>query len=196
MTPRVGKSSSFYKPDAKAGAFAGHCVKAPAFTCIFRNKVEPGRISNEKCGLTRVGAQGSIFAVEFVQQKLGDCIEGPEYIQTRAGSSLKALNTPLAIIQQVFQEVGGRNVGKVALIKLEDIRHLIQSEVLLSEVLLQIAEALDVLLHLVPLRVGSKDDTVNVPEHKLPSRIIEHLAWNSVELKFCPEPVENDGVKW
>ena len=142
-----------------------------------------------------LGRKGRL-AVESVQQKLGDCIEGRKYIQTRAGNSLKTLNTPLAIIQQVFQVVGGRNVGKVALIKLKDIRHLIQSEVLLSEVLLQIAKALDVLLHLVPLRVGSKDDTVNVPEHKLPSRIIEDLARNSVELKFCPEPVENDGVNW
>src|SRR5215469_18411125 len=142
-----------------------------------------------------LGGKGRL-AVESVQQKLGDCIEGRKYIQTRAGNSLKTLNTPLAIIQQVFQVVGGRNVGKVALIKLEDIRHLIQSEVLLREVLLQIVEALDVLLHLVPLRVGSKDDTVNVPEHKLPSRIIEDLARNSVELKFCPESLENDGINW
>src|SRR6516165_712219 len=30
----TGKSSSFYTPDAKTGAFVGHFVKAGAFTCV------------------------------------------------------------------------------------------------------------------------------------------------------------------
>jgi hypothetical protein len=71
--------------------------------------------------------------------------------------------------------------------------HAVQLVVVLPEILLEVPEALDVLLEALPLRVGDEDHAVHAPQDQLPRHVVVDLARHGVELELGHEAAYGQG---
>src|SRR5882724_3425058 len=93
-----------------------------------------------------------LFLTEFADQNHArDGVEGVEDPIAVDGHGLEVRDLPGPSVEHELHVLDGRDVGEIALVVLNDVRHLIKIVVVLPHVLFQIAKALDILLQSVPL---------------------------------------------
>jgi len=78
---------------------------------------------------------------------------------------------------------------------LEHARNLVERDILLRQILFQILKALDILLHLFPLRIGHETKPVSAAQDQLAGGVIDYLAGNRVELEFGDKPFDHHRVE-
>ena len=139
-------------------------------------------------------AELAVFTIKLSQKQLRYGIEGCKNILTSFCYRLKTLHPSLPVVQEVFKIVGRSDVLKVALIELQDIWKLVKGYALSSQVLLKISEAVDIFLHLIPLRIRYENDGVDVAQYELACGVIDDLAWDSEKLKLCFKSLEDFGM--
>jgi hypothetical protein len=100
----------------------------------------------------------------------------------------------LARVQRAVHELGGRDLGQVALVVLEDERQGRGVQLVREQVLGHLAEALDVLLPAVGRGVGDEDQRVRALQHQAPRRRVERLARHRQHLQPQVEPAEAGGL--
>jgi hypothetical protein len=71
------------------------------------------------------------------------------------------LDALLPIVQHVLEVIDRRDVLEVPLVVLQDVGNLVDRDVLLREVVFEIFKALDVFLHLFPLRIGHENYAIH-----------------------------------
>src|SRR5215213_6060492 len=91
---------------------------------------------------------------ELVEQHAGDHVQSLEHAFALVGAAGKGRHLNLTIVQQEIHVFHWRDIRQIALVVLEHIRNVINVELQALQVILKILEALDVLGHLVVLRVG------------------------------------------
>src|SRR5947207_497935 len=97
-------------------------------------------------------------------------------------------NYGLVLALEFFRKrFNGKDVGKVALIKLQNIRNLIEVVTVLFQVRHQIVERFGVGVHSLLLRVGNENDSVDAAQDQLPAGVVENLSWDSIEMDSCLE---------
>src|SRR5204862_4916921 len=74
-------------------------------------------------------------------------------------------------------------------------RDLLERHVLEREVVAEIFEALDILFHFFPLRIGHKNNSVDTPQHQLPGRVVNYLAGDGIKLKLGHESLDHDRIQ-
>src|SRR5204862_4264837 len=84
---------------------------------------------------------------------------------------------------------------QVALIVFEDERHIVDRNVLDGEVVGQVFETFNVLLHFFPLRIGDEDDSIDAAQNELAGGVVNHLAGNGVELELGDEAFDHDRIE-
>src|SRR5439155_18856925 len=136
----------------------------------------------------------AVLAV-FVQQSLRDRIKRREHVLTGARDHFETLQPLFPVVQNVFHVIDRRDVREVALVVLEHTRDLFDHHVLKGEVVAEIFEALDVLLHFFPLRIGHENNSVHAAQHQLPGGVVNHLTGHGVELKLGHEPFDHERVQ-
>ncbi len=62
------------------------------------------------------------------------------------------------------------------------------------EIIFEVGEALDVLRHLVVLRVGDEDDAVHPAQHQLAGGVVNDLAGDGIELELGLEAFDGHGL--
>src|SRR5215510_244163 len=135
-----------------------------------------------------------LFLSEFAHQNhAGDGVEGVEHAIATDGHRLEIRNLPSPAVEHELHVLERRDVGEVALVVLDDVRHLVQVVVVLAEVLLQVAEALHVLPQPVPLRVGHEHEPVHSAQHELARHVVVHLPRHGVELELRGETPHRRG---
>src|SRR5438552_8440688 len=137
------------------------------------------------------------FAVlaEFVQQNLRDRIKRREHVLTGARDHFETLQPLFPVVQNVFHVIDRRDIREVALVVLEPARDLFDHQVLKGEVVAEIFEALDVLLHFFPLRIGHENNSVHAAQHQLAGGVVNHLTGHGVELKLGHEPFDHERIQ-
>ena len=63
-----------------------------------------------------------------------------------------------------------------------------------AQIVFQIGEALDVLLHLLVLRIGHEHDAVHAAQHELTGGVVNDLARNGVKLELGFESLDRHGL--
>ena len=107
---------------------------------------------------------------------------------------LSASNTPTPLVAEVsnvrramrieraVELLHRQQVGHVALVVLQKVRHALERQALLAQIVAQVLKALDVGFAPRPLRIGDEDDAVGAGEHQLARRVVVHLTRHRVEL--------------
>ena len=93
---------------------------------------------------------------------------------------------------EIFHRHGAR---QITLIELQSVRKGLEIETVLFEVVLQIANRLDVGLHTLFLAVGHEDHTVRSLQDELATGVVEHLTRNGVEVKSGGEPADGSEIE-
>ena len=70
------------------------------------------------------------------------------------------------LFSTIFEIIDRRDVRQVALVVLQDVGDLVDRDVLFREIVLKIFEALDVLLHFFPLRIGHENDAIHAAQER------------------------------
>jgi hypothetical protein len=86
-------------------------------------------------------------------------------------------------VEGVVERGHGHDVADVPLVVLEDQGHVFEAEAQLGQVLLQVAERLDVGVEGRGLAIGDEDDPIHPLEHELAGGVVEDLAGDGVELQ-------------
>src|SRR5437867_3764616 len=135
-----------------------------------------------------------LFLSEFADEyHARDGVEGVEDPVAVDGHGLEVRDLPGPSVEHELHVLDGRDVGEITLVVLNDVGQLIQIVVVLPHVLFQIAEALDVFLQPVPLRVGDEDETVHPAQHELARHVVVHLPRHRVELELGREAAHGGG---
>jgi len=66
---------------------------------------------------------------------------------------------------------------------------------LLRQVVLEIFETLDVLLHFFPLRIGHENDAVDAAQDELAGGVVNYLTGDGIELEFGDKAFNNQSVE-
>ncbi len=125
-----------------------------------------------------------------MEEHARDHIEGLEDAFAFRCGRLERRHLHFAIIENVLQILDRRDIRQVALVVLHHVWDVVEVEVERLQVFLQVAEGLDVLLHLVVLRIGHEDDAIDAAQHDLARRIVDHLAWHGEERELGLETLD------
>src|SRR5882672_5590920 len=116
-----------------------------------------------------------LFLTELAHQDHArDGVESVEDPVAVDRHGLEVRDPPGPPVEHELQVLDRRDVGEIALVVLDDIRHLVQAVVILAQVFLQVAEALDVLAQPVPLGVCNEDQPVQAAQHELARHVVVH----------------------
>src|SRR4051812_16417116 len=88
-----------------------------------------------------------------------------------------------ARVQRCLEVVDRRGVGQIALVVLDDERHLSEIVPVLRHVVVEILHRLEVRFHALGLGVADEDDAVDVLEYELATGVVIHLAGNRVQME-------------
>ena len=123
------------------------------------------------------------FTHEFPEQQPRDGIQRGKHALTGGGHSLVAGHTNRPVVQDVIEVVDRRRVAHVTLVVLQNVWDPVDVQTLQHKVVLQVAEALDVFLHFIPLRIGDEHDAVDAAKDELARGVVDDLAGDGVELE-------------
>src|SRR5215468_2215499 len=102
-----------------------------------------------------------LFLSELAEEHhAGHRVEGVEHARAEAGHALERRHPPRAPVERVLEVRHRGGIGEIALVVLDHARHAVEVVVVLPVVLLQVAEALHVLLEPLELRVGDEHHAV------------------------------------
>lgn len=130
-----------------------------------------------------------------MEQHAGDHVERFKDTIAFGSGSLEGGDLNFAIIEDEIEIFHGRDFGQVAFVVLHDVGNIVEVEVEGLEVLFEVFEGLDVLLHFIVLGVGDKDDTVDAAQNDLAGGVVDDLAGNGKEGEFGFEPLDGDGFE-
>src|SRR5689334_2541228 len=94
------------------------------------------------------------LADELVQQHAGDHVERLENALAFVGCRREGWYLDISVIEQKLHILQRSNVRQIALVVLEHVRDFCEVQLQRFEVLLEIGKALDILRHLLVLRIG------------------------------------------
>jgi hypothetical protein len=97
-----------------------------------------------------------------MQQELGGVIEGSENVESGGSDRFIASDAFAPVVQKIFEIISGCDVLDISLVELQNVREVVQREILFLQVFAQISQALDVFFHFVPLRIRDKYDGIDV----------------------------------
>jgi hypothetical protein len=143
-----------------------------------------------------LGSGGFVFARELLEQKPRDRIERGKHPLARSGDAHEAWHAHLAVVKNEVEVMNWSGIKQVALVVLQNVRDLIDAIALAREVLLEVLEALNVLFHLIPLRVGDEYDPIHAAQHELARGVVDDLARHCVKLKLGLESFDDNRVQW
>src|SRR3954464_2539469 len=92
-----------------------------------------------------------------------------------------------ARIERGLQIVDRRGTRQVALVVLDDERHLGEVVTVLRHVVVEVLHRLEVRFHALGLGVADEDDAVDVLQYQLAAGVVIHLAGNRVQMEPCLE---------
>jgi hypothetical protein len=94
---------------------------------------------------------------------------------------LEARNT--ARVQRLLELLDTVELRQVALVVLQDERDALERQPLLAQVLVEVAQRFEVVLHLPEAGIGHEHHRIGALEHELAGSVVEH--WNGVEQGEC-----------
>src|SRR6266480_567982 len=132
---------------------------------------------------------------KLVQQNLRNSVQGGENILPGAGDDLETLHSFLPVVQDVIQIIDRSDICQIALVVLQDVGDIVERHVLLGQVVLEIFETLDVLLHFFPLRIGHENHAIDTAQDELAGGVVNDLTGDGVELEFGDKAFNNQSVE-
>src|SRR3989454_2449166 len=133
-------------------------------------------------------------APEFAgESHAGDGVERVEDSLPFDGRRLEERDSLGPVVEDELQILHRRDVGQVALVVLQDVRDLVEGALVLAEVGLEVAQALDVFAETLELRVGNEHETVDTAQDQPARHVVLHLPRHGVELEPGLEPANRDG---
>src|SRR5438067_3450560 len=141
------------------------------------------------------GTAGVTLLAKLVQQNLRNGVQGGENILPGTGDDLEALHSFLPVVQDVIEIIDRGDIWQIAFVVLQDVRDIVERHVLFGQVVLEIFETLDILLHFFPLRIGHENDAIDTAQDELSGRVVNYLAGYGVELEFGDKAFDNQSVE-
>src|SRR5262249_54742022 len=124
---------------------------------------------------------------------LGDGLQGVEDADARRRHGFE--RRLALVVERPVHLVDRDRVAQVALVELQGVGDRRQVEAVLLEVLLEVADRLDVGLHALVLAVGDEDDAVDPLQDQLPAGVVEDLAGDGVEVEAGGEAADGAEVE-
>src|SRR4030095_11252399 len=108
---------------------------------------------------------------------------------------LETLHPLLAVVEDVIEIVDRCDIGKVPLVVLQNVGDVIKQHVLFGQIVLEVFETLDVLLHFFPLRISDENDAIHAAENELTGGIVNDLTGNRIKLELRDKAFDNQRIE-
>src|SRR5438874_11936121 len=132
----------------------------------------------------RTGTAGVALLTKLVQQNLRNGVQGGENILPGTGDDLEALHPLLPVVQDVIEIIDRGDIWQIAFVILQNVGDIVERHVLLGQVVLEIFETLNVLLHFFPLRIGYENHAIDAAQDELAGGVVNYLTRDGIELEF------------
>src|SRR5437762_10115864 len=143
----------------------------------------------------RTGTAGVALLAKLVQQNLRNGVQGGENILPRTGDDLETLHPLLPVVQDIIEIIDRRDIWQIAFVVLQDVGDIVERHVLLGQVVLEIFETLNVLLHFFPLRIGDENHAIDAAQHELAGGVVNYLTRAGIELEFGDKALDTQSVE-
>ena len=119
---------------------------------------------------------------------MGDGVKRGKDVLSGARDHFEALHPPLPIVQHIFQIINRRDIRQVAFVVLQDVGNFVDRNVLFGQIVAQVLEAFDILLHFFPLRISHENHPIHAAQDELSRGVIDDLTRNRIKLELVTNP--------
>src|SRR5205823_5448227 len=145
----VNSASAFFKKSASTPSSVATSSMVRTGMAFMRRFAAAGarHVFAPSSRLRRTGTAGVALLAKLVQQNLRNGVQGGKNILPGTGDDLEALHPLLPVVQDVIEVIDRSDIWQIAFVVLQDVGDIVERHVLLGQVVLEIFETLDVLLH-------------------------------------------------